>query len=170
MIKISEKAVALFSKVGKSFDMIKKRAIVLSVICVLTAVLIYLLNTFYITHNLKFELIDEAKAECELSGLGEKLFFIKDSGFSPFYDGKEFLANCAPNYDKSKLDTEKYTYLITIGRKVKSIKYSGRKCLMRTYFLFPDEYAADIDCEETDDKILRIYRVKKMNIDYDYHA
>lgn len=150
-------------------SMTKKRIVVVAVICIF-AVGVCLMNVFFMSHTLSFEQVDEVRYKNVPTGLGEDYFFIKDSRFSCFYDGEEFLKSCVPDYDTSKLKPQEYTYLITVDRKAKAVTYSGRKCLMRTYFAFPEEYVANIECEETNDGILRIYRMKKINIDYDYHS
>lgn len=140
-------------------------------ILVLVIIGIYLTNVFFVTHSLKMELIDEIEySDSARYSYGEKYFFIKDESYNSFYDGKAVLKNYLPEYDTSLLDTENFTYMVTVNRKIDSVKYNGRNCKRRTYFLLPDEYEALIESEETGDGIIRIYRTKKINIDYDYHS
>lgn len=132
---------------------------------------VWSMNTFLITHNLKLDLINEFEYNGDYKyAYGEKYFFIKDDDYNCFYDGKEILKSYLPEYELSSLDTDDYTYMISVNRKINSVKYNGRNCKLRTYFLLPDEYEAIIESEETDDAVIRIYRMKKINIDYDYHS
>jgi len=134
-------------------------------------VVIFFADFFLITHTIKTELIEEIKYDKSYSyAYGEKYFFIKDEDYNGFYDGKTVLKHYLSEFDFSLLDTEGYTYFVCVGGKLNSIKYNGRKCKLRTYFAFPDEYEAIIDSEVLDDGVIRIYRMKKINIDYDYHS
>lgn len=142
---------------------------IISVVFIVAVIL--LAHTFLITHTIKTELIEEIKYDKPYSyAYGEKYFFIKDEGYNGFYDGKTVLKHYLSEFDFSLLDTEEYTYFVCVGGKLNSIKYNGRKCKLRTYFAFPDEYEAIIDSEVLDDGVIRIYRMKKINIDYDYHS
>lgn len=128
-------------------------------------------DLFLITHTAKAELICEAEYDSAYSySYGEKYFFIKDEAYNGFYDGKAILKYYLPEFDFSLFDTEKYTYFAAVGRNLVSIKYNGRNCKQRICFALPYEYEAMTECEETDDGIIRIYRMKKINIDYDYHS
>ena len=140
-------------------------------IIALVIICVCLINAFFVTHNLKVELIDEIEySDSARYSYGEKYFFIKDESYNGFYDGIAVLKNYLPEYDMSLLDTENFTYMVTVNRKINSVKYNGINCKRRTYFLLPDEYEALIESEETGDGIIRIYRTKKINIDYDYHS
>lgn len=140
-------------------------------VLVLIVIGIYLVNAFVITHELKLKLIDEIEyAESAEHSYGKKYFFVKDEAYNGFYDGKEILKNYLPEYELSLLDTDEYTYMVSVNRKINSVKYNGRNCKLRTYFFLPDEYEAIIDSDEINDGIIRIYRLKKINIDYDYHS
>jgi hypothetical protein len=132
---------------------------------------IYFTNTFIITHNLKLDLIEELKynSSCSYS-YGEKYFFIKDDNNNGLYNGKQVLKHYISDFDLTKLNTEKYTYLVAVNRKINSVNYNGRNCKLRTSFAFPETYEAIIDSEKTNDSLIRIYRMKKINIDYDYHS
>ncbi len=128
-------------------------------------------DLFFLPHTLKTTLIEEIKYDNSCSyAYGEKYFFIKDEDYNGFYDGKAILGYYLPEYDLSGLDTDKYTYFVTVEGKIASVKYNGLNCKRRTVFAIPDEYEAIIESEETADGIIRIYRMKKINIDYDYHS
>lgn len=147
----------------------KKRMIIFSVLFFI-AVIVFA-DVFLITHTVKTELVREAKYDSRYSySYGEKYFFIKDEEYNGFYDGRTILENYLPEFDTESLDTEKYTYFVCVGRRLDSIKYNGRSCKRRTCFAFPDEYEAIIEAEETNDSFIRIYRMKRINIDYDYHS
>lgn len=149
--------------------MTKRKIVLLSALVIYIIGVAYCVNAFIITHEIRFELMDEIKCKKIVEGFPEKYFVIKDD-VNAFYDGFECLEKRLPDYDKAKLDTENYTYFVALNRKIESIKYNGSNCKRRTYFAFPDIYSAIIDCEETNDETVRIYRMKKINIDFDYHS
>ena len=140
-------------------------------VCIALIVLLVLVfgNIFVVPHTLKPKLVDEIKCTQKSGNL--KYFFIKDEKYNGFYDGYKRLNWLVPEYDLSELNTDKYTYLVCVNREVKSVSYSGLKCKKRTVLFFPKEYQAEIECgKETTDDIVRLYRIKKINIDYDYHS
>ena len=142
------------------------------IIIVFTALLIIIIgNTFLVTHSPQLEFIEEIEySNSPVDSYNIKYFFIKDEDYNGFYDGLKVLSYFVPEYDLSKLDTNKYTYIVSVNREIESVKYSGLKCKRRTFVFFPDEYQAEIECSENKhDGMLRIYKMKKINIDYDYH-
>lgn len=142
------------------------------IIIVTMVALLVIGNIFLIPHTLYPELVEEVKyLNSPIDSYNIKCFFIKDEDYNGFYDGFEVLNYFVPKYDFSNFDTDKYTYIISIDREIHSIKYIGLKCKRRTLVFFPDEYQADIECSESAKKgKLRIYKIKKINIDYDYHS
>lgn len=138
---------------------------------VFIAAAIILADVFLVPHSLKTELIGEYEYDSSSSySYGEKYFFIKDDEYNGFYDGGNLLGYYLPEEDLSAIDTDRYTYLVSIERIIKSVEYSGLNCKRRGFFVLPDEYEAMIESDETSDGLIRIYRMKKINIDYDYHS
>ncbi|MCM1363775.1 MAG: hypothetical protein NC122_01260 [Faecalibacterium sp.] len=147
-----------------------KRVALLIVTIIYIMGIVYSLNVFIITHKIDIEQIDEIKHENMTAAYPDKYFVVKDESFNGFYDGFEYLSRLLPDYDKEKLDTDNYTYFVSLSRKINLIKYNGSNCKARTYLGFPETYSAIIDCDETMDETIRIYRMRKINIDFDYHS
>lgn len=149
----------------------KTKIILFAVFIMIITVLISTDFIFFYTHNVSFELADEMD-NVQISA-GNRIYthyyFIKDSKYSSWYDGEERFKESFPNYDFSKLDTKKYTYLVLFSGNLNSVKYSGKNCKQRT-FIFPYEYTAFVDADKTGDGSVKIYRMKKINIEYDYHG
>ncbi len=145
-----------------------KRKIIVISLCLLVIVIG---NIFVIPHTLDIELIEEIKyLSLPIDSYNIKYFFLKDEDYPRFYDGNKILNYFLQKDDFSKIDTNKYTYIVSIDREIESVKYSGLKCKRRVFIFFPYEYQASIECgKTTNDGMLRIYRMKKINIDYDYH-
>lgn len=149
----------------------KAKIILLFVFVIIVAIAVLTYFIFFYTHNVSFELADEMD-NVQISAdnrIYTHYYFIKDSKYSSWYDGEERFKESFPNYDFSKLDTKKYTYLVLFSGNLNSVKYSGKNCKQRT-IIFPYEYTAFVDADKTGDGSVKIYRMKKINIEYDYHG
>lgn len=147
-----------------------KKVIFISVILILLIAGIVLINIFVVTHSVQLELVDEREAVSVSEAIDSNYFFIKDDSYQGFYDGVLRLQEYIPDYDVSALNTQEYTYVVSFNCKIEGITYSGRECKRRTLFVFPDVYTAHVTFNNTSDNVVRIYRMKKINIDYDYHS
>lgn len=128
-------------------------------------------NLFVFNHTLKAELIEEISINDTQISMNSypNCFFIKDSYYNNFYDGEKILKEVVSNYDISTLDTKRYTYVVSMNSQIDSISYSGQKCNKRKCMIFPYEYKAETKLKYLNDGKIRIYRLKKINVDYDYH-
>lgn len=129
-----------------------------------------LMNTFVVTHTVQLELVDEKEAASVSEAIDSNYFFTKDDSYQGFYDGVLRLQEYIPDYDISALNIQEYTYVVSFNCKIEEITYSGRVCKRRTILGFPDVYTANVTFDKTSDNVIRIYRMKKINIDYDYHG
>lgn len=150
--------------------MIKKLFAVISSLC-FVSILVCIMFIFIFNHNLTPKLIKEFNAvQIDSSDESFDYFFIKDDKYNGFYDGINRLKNYLPDFDKTTLDLDRFTYVVAVNGKINQITYSGRKCKRRTVLIFPDIYTAITDYEKTNDNVIRIYQIKKINIDCDYHS
>lgn len=141
------------------------------IIIIIISLIILVGHIFFVIHSPKLELIEKIEYLNQPIDYNVKYFFVKDEDYNGFYNGVEVFRCFDSEYDSSNFDTKKYTYIVSVNREIESIKYSGLKCKRRKLFFFPDEYQADVVCSENkNDATLRIYRMKKINIDYDYHG
>lgn len=143
-----------------------KAFIILIFFVVLAGIVIFI----FINHNLNFELVDEISVyNLNENNYDTDYFFIKDSDFNGFYDGIGRLKHFVPQFQEQNINTEEFTYIVVINGNLKNISYNFNKCKKRNAIGFPSVYSALIEYEKTDDNVLRIYKIKKINIDYDYH-
>ncbi|MCH5191335.1 MAG: hypothetical protein J1F23_04145 [Oscillospiraceae bacterium] len=150
--------------------MIKAKKLIIPSVIIFVCLALGLLIFEIRDRNLKTELIDEIKIEDFQNSLYTDYFFIRSDEYINFYDGFEMLEEIIPDYDFEKLDTEQFTYLVSVNGTVNTIEYSGRNCKMRNAIGLPVTYTAFLDYEKTNDNIIRIYKIKKIDIDYDYHS
>ena len=150
--------------------MVKKISFI-AIIFVIAGIVVLLLSVFFFPHTITAHLVDKQKMnnETDVSGY-PRVFVIKDDKYQGFYDGKKLLKQLLPNYNINTLDTVENTYIVSINNEIKSVNYSGRKCTKRTDFGFPYEYILYCNKEYKNDNMVRIYRIPKVNIDYDYHS
>lgn len=73
----------------------------------------------------------------------------------------------APQFDISQLDVNRYDYVVAVNCRIRSIRYSYGSAY-KTMSVGIDTYVADADLTKTQDDSVRVYRMKKVNIDYDY--
>ncbi|MBP0960160.1 MAG: hypothetical protein J5992_08545 [Oscillospiraceae bacterium] len=93
-------------------------------------------------------------------------FSLRDEKYNGFFT-EEYLRNYGVKF--SDFDYENYTYIVTFGHELKGITYSPKKTKNRVMFVFPKQYIGKVVlCKENTGKVY-IYRVKKMDIDCDYH-
>lgn len=98
-------------------------------------------------------------------------FTLRHEEYNGFYD-VEMLENLSSNIgdvDNIDFDYDNYTYVITIGHELKSISYSYSDVKNRKFLFIPKQFVGNVvlDSKETDK--LYIYKIKKMDIDCDYH-
>lgn len=95
-------------------------------------------------------------------------FSVRDDKYYGFYDEKCLLKYCE-DYNIGTIDTQKYTYIITCGHKLSSISYSFSEMKNRSFIIFPKQYIGKVLLEYEETDMVYIYRVKKIDIDCDYH-
>ena len=123
-----------------------------------------LLKTFYF--SLPFESVAYYKAE----GI-EKMpiwFSVRDKKYSGFFDEKLLSKHCI-DYRNGELDLDHYTYIVTCGHKLKDIEYSFSETKNRKLLLIPKQFVGRVVLYYEENSYIYIYRVKKIDIDCDYH-
>ncbi|MGN0520995.1 MAG: hypothetical protein ACI4IQ_00005 [Eubacterium sp.] len=121
------------------------------------------------THTVFPSLIEEYSFEQAIFEKdGYCYFFVQSDKHYCFNgNGLEELKIYAPKYNVSELDTDNYNYIVAINCEIDSISYSY-KTAYKTMSLGIDTYIADADLTKTHDNTVRIYKMKNVNIDYDY--
>ena len=156
----------------------KKKVIIivsaaLVIACMLAAVSIWLIVS---DRNVSFELISETDYDADYNGgyLKENSlawFSLLDPNFESdiLGSGTEILDSAGIVYNSDNFDVEHYTYIVTVGHKLKSLKYSFLKCNQRNEFLLPKQFIGHATLDKTQTDKIYIYRIKKMNINFDIH-
>lgn len=151
-------------------NMIKSNKLIVLSIVILVCCVLGLIMFSFRERSLKPELIDEIRIN-NLDAISDKdYFFIKSDEYNNFYDGFEILKQLSPDYDTQKLDAKHFTYVVSVNGTITEINYSEKNCKMRNVIGLPKTYTAFLDYEKINDNTVRIYKIKKVDIDYDYHA
>lgn len=95
-------------------------------------------------------------------------FTLRDEKFNGFYS-TEKLKQYGIETDNISFDFEHYTYVITIGHKLKDIKYSYSLTKNRKLLIFPKQFIGRVTLDKDSENKIFIYKIKRMDIDCDYH-
>lgn len=144
----------------------------LSIIAFLFIIALVLLIFFNRVTTINPELIEEYNLKQEFFDVygedGYCYFFVQSDEHYCFNgNGIDELKLYAPEFDILRIDTNNYNYIIAINCKINSLSY-GYKSAYKTMTIGIDTYISDPDLIKTHDEKVRIYRMKKVNIDYDF--
>lgn len=135
---------------------------------IIPIVIIAALITGYIFHNkdynLKYTLV--YSEFCDNINGDEYWFSLRDEKYNGFFT-EGYLRNYGVEF--SDYDYENYTYIVTLGHELKEITYSPKEMKDRVMVIFPKQYIGKVVLDKNDTGKVYIYRVKKMDIDCDYH-
>ena len=145
-----------------------KKSIFIMVIFVLLIILIFII--FIFNFNIKYEYVatfsGNISSENSLSW-----FTLRDEKYHGFFDETrlENLLKTKEKLNNYDFNYEKYTYVITVGHELKQISYSFSQMKNRKLLFMPKQFVGNVELtKEYTDKIY-VYRIKKMDIDCDYH-
>lgn len=147
----------------------KKRRAFISIILV---ALVLVVGAFVAPQKVKPKLMATYDLEppfCDTyKGGGYCYFFVQSDAHYCFNgNGQQELERLAPQFDISQLDVNRYDYVVAVNCRIRSIRYSYGSAY-KTMSVGIDTYVADADLTKTQDDSVRVYRMKKVNIDYDY--
>ena len=138
--------------------------------CVLACILIIVITMILINHNIAYaEVYTFKKDDLKISEDLPDWFAIRDDDFAnDIIDDKSLLSTAGLDSIYDSLDLKNYTYIVLNGYKLNSLQYSIYNCSIRNSIGFPVEYIGKVSAQ-TDNEYIHIYRIKHMNIQYDYH-
>lgn len=150
-------------------DKPRKRIVIIVTVAVLLLALIFGAAILY-NHEFVAEL--EQVAELD-SDVNEDIYWftLRSESYSPFFE-KSYLENIIADKTEIsdlKLDYDKYTYVVTVGHKLKSLSYSYSSMKNRVFGFIPKQFVGIVDLSSQHTDKVYIYRIKKMDIDCDYH-
>lgn len=98
---------------------------------------------------------------------------IIDEKYNPFWD-KDYLTkhfgDDILNYEDFS-DTDKYSYIVTIGRKLCSIGYKPCEARTKYFGVIPKQYIGKVSLsDETDKSKIYVYRIEKINLVHDQYG
>ncbi|MBE6838148.1 MAG: hypothetical protein E7507_01210 [Ruminococcus sp.] len=115
-------------------------------------------------YNLDYTLV--YSETCDNTDDGLYWFSLRDEKYNGFFT-EEYLDNFGVEF--SDYDYKNYTYIVTFGHELKRITYSPKETKNRVMVVFPKQYIGKVVLDKEDTGKIYIYRVKKMDIDCDYH-
>ena len=119
--------------------------------------------------NLAFEPITEKTLDISSVNERVKWFTISDNNFEKL-DLSDYAEKAIINQlDSELIDTDNYTYIVTIGHRLKGFSYNYTRCSLRR-FIIPTEYIGRATLESQSTGKVYVYKIRKMNIDRDYHG
>ena len=135
---------------------------------IIPVVIIVALITGYIFYNKDYNL-DYTLVyyeTCDNTDDNTYWFSLRDEKYNGFFT-EEYLRNYGVEF--SDFDYENYTYIVTLGHELKRITYSPKEMKNRVMVIFPKQYIGNVVLGKEDTGKVYIYRVKKIDIDCDYH-
>ena len=125
--------------------------------------LVYQFNTF---HTVDLELIYEKDLDPNFyDSMNSTVWYtLRSNSFNG-------LRVKSPEYfDNIKLDYDKYTYIVVNDHELKELKYTWKEVNLRKFVIFPDQFVGFATLGKQRTGKTYLYRIKKLNIDCDYHA
>ena len=146
-----------------------KRKLFINAAIVLTIVV---LNSIFLEHRYNFTQVYSFDKPQEISEEMQNIFWFSVSDYENgvISTSPERLRDIGIDPSKLELDTSKYTYIVTIGYDLVSLKTSFWHCTLRKEFppFMPKEYIGTVLLKESDK--IKIYRIRKTNVVYNYHG
>ncbi|MDR1630532.1 MAG: hypothetical protein LBS36_10040 [Oscillospiraceae bacterium] len=136
-------------------------------ICVATVILMRYKDTSF--KEIKFETVASYEADIDtIRSIGCIWHTLRHPSYNGFFPD-EILDDLGVNRDDLRLDYNRYTYVVTFRHELLNISYSYSQMKNRTFIKLPKQFVGNVDLKsETTDNVY-IYRVKKMDIDCDFH-
>lgn len=148
----------------------KRKALIIFVIMLIfVAVTVILYKSYF---SISFEKIYECNADIpEENDL--YWFTQRDASYDGFFgtnnDWIYNLVDKSVDIESMHFDYNNYTYVITIDHELKKISYSYSDMKNRKFLFIPKQFVGNVVLDSKETNKLYIYRIKKMDIDCDYH-
>lgn len=139
------------------------------IILLLILLVVSLILNFYLYYNhdspLEFE---EVYVEENMDEMykGAYWFSLRHKKYGGFF-GNE-IKDLGVNFNQFNFN--KYTYIITFGYELSEISYSLNATKNRKFIFFPKEFIGKVVFKDEYKNNVYIYRIKKIDIDCDYHS
>ncbi len=139
---------------------------VLTFIIILLFLIVLAIFVYFYRFSIKFELVEIVPNTVSLNSESFYWYSIRSEEYQPMYGGE----NLSDRGDfRTKFDTEKYTYLVLLGHQLLELKCSLSESETRNVIGFPNQLVGLVTLSKEKDNCVRIYRIKKMNLDSDIH-
>ena len=147
--------------------MTKKIVIIISIVILILLVIVFCIYHLPIYREIKYEVVFEKDAKTDLSDAYLKWFTVRDGKYNGFFDLEMLESYIGEEHEK--LDVVDYTYIVTVGRQLKSISYSYSQMKNRNSIGLPKQFIGKVVLSEEQTNKIYVYKVKKIDIDCDYH-
>ncbi len=119
--------------------------------------------------EISFENVAEIPVENDvLSKQGLTWFSLRDESYNGFYS-PEILEKYGVDVKDINWDFSNFTYIITCGHKMDSIRFSFSKMKNRKFIFIPKQFIGILSLKKEETPYLYIYKIQKKDIDCDYH-
>jgi len=150
--------------------MLLKRGIVVAIIVLV--VVIAAASVWYIHNNKSIQFVEIASFDTgQVLTREEKVvwFSLRHESYNGFFSA-ELLNNYGVETEHMTFDFENYTYIITVGHELRGVEFSYSVFKNRKYFILPDQFVGKVTLDDNLVNRVFFYRVRRMNIDLDYHS
>lgn len=141
-------------------------------VLIVLSVLIFIGLTIFIykiEFKLTFEQIEQISISTDSNHKNGLVWFtLRDEKYNGFFS-EGILVNYGVSPDEINMDFSNYTYVVTVGHKLESIGYSYSQMKNRKFIFVPKQFVGIVNLQYEYSPNLYIYRIKKMDIDCDYH-
>ena len=142
------------------------------ILVIIFLVIMIVLFAVWVLHKkwkLQFVEIDSVDTNRVLTNEEQIMWFtIRHNNYSGFFS-IDILKSYGIEIEDSFFEWDNYTYVFTIGHKLKSIEYSYSIFKNRNIVGFPKQLIGIVTLEANAVNKVFIYRIRKMDIDCDYH-
>lgn len=147
---------------------LKKTVIIVLSIALLFVIIGGGLYIYNLNFSIDFEQIEELSCKEISADEKQKWFSLRHEDYKPFYSA-DMLDNYGVKSSEINFDFKNYTYIVTIGHKLKKIEYSYSTMKNRTFFVIPKQFVGHVVLNSKLNNNIYIYRINKMDIDCNYH-
>ena len=147
----------------------KHRNLILSTLFMILLLLIGGIGLFKLNFfkEIKFETV--GSYDCNKDYFEDLAWFtLRDASYNGFFP-PETLDSLGVVDHNISFDYDNYTYVVTVRHELSKISYSYSQTKNRKLIIIPKQFVGNVELKKGITNKVFIYRIKKMDIDCDYH-
>lgn len=146
-----------------------KKILIVFLVLILIGGIMFFKYTIPNYRNINFDEVYQCDIDANTEIFNKTYWFsIRDNSYNGFFD-IGYLDKIGVDCSKLDFDYSKYTYIITIGYELSDISYSYHDMKNRKLIFIPKQFIGKVKLKKEFDNKVYIYKIKKMDIDCDYH-